>query len=323
MTIFTGTKTKYGDNGLREDLSNIIYDISPTETPFISSISRENAKNTLHEWQTDSLAAATTANAQLEGDDITDYGTLSSTVRVGNYCQISRKLAAVSGTLESIDKAGRNSEMAYQLVKKGKELKRDMETIALANIAPDAGGPTTARQMATLGCWVKTNTDISATSSGNPTYTSGVPAAARTDGTARAITTTIINSVCSAAWTTGADVNVLMVGTHVKKTISTLTSAVTRNYDITGKPRPTAFIGAIDVYVSDFQILEIIPNRYQRGRDAWFLDMDYCCIAQLRPMHSDKMARTGDADKRMLLVEWTLVVKNEAALGLAADLSTS
>lgn len=323
MTIFTGTKTKYGDNGLREDLSNIIYDISPTETPLISSISRESADNTLHEWQTDSLAAATTANAQLEGDDITNYGTLSSTVRVGNYTQISRKLAAVSGTLEHIDKAGRNSEMAYQLVKKGKELKRDMETIFLGNLGANAGSATVARQMATLGAWVKTNTDISATSSGDPIYTSGVPAAARTDGTQRAITTTIINNVVSDCWTNGADPDVLMVGSFVKKAVSALTSFVTRNYDLTGKPRPTAFIGAIDVYVSDFSILEIIPNRFQRGRDVWVLDMDFLSLAELRPMHSDKMARTGDADKRMLLVEYCLVVKNEAAIGIAADITAS
>lgn len=323
MAIFTGTKTKYADNGLREDLSDIIYDISPTETPFVSSIGKESASNTLFEWQTDSLAAAVSTNFQLEGDDITDYGTLSSTVRVGNYCVISRKLAAVSGTLEAIDKAGRNSEMAYQLVKKGKELKRDMEKYCLENIGANAGGATTARQMATIGAWVKTNSSISATSSGDPTYTSGVPAAARTDGTARAVTTTILNEVISDCWTSGADPDVLMVGSFVKKAVSALTSFVTRNYDLTGKPRPTAFIGAIDVYVSDFAILEIIPNRFQRGRDAWVLDMDYCSLAELRPMHTDPMARTGDADKRMLLVEWTLCIKNEAALGIAADLSTS
>ncbi len=324
MTIFTGTITKYAQNGLREDLADVIFNISPEDTPFISGCSRGVAKGVLHEWQTDSLAAATTANAHLEGDDITDYGSISSTVRVGNYSQISRKLVLISGTLEAVDKAGRKSELAYQIAKKGSELKRDMETIALANLGGNAGGPTTARQMATIGAWLKSNTSFDATTTPgvDPGWTSGVPLTARTDGTQRAFTSTLVDNVVASMWSNGGYPKVLMVGSFNKQAASAFTSNVTRNYDIS-QPKPSAIVQAMDVYVSDFGTLSIVANRFQRARDAFILDYDFCGLAFLRPMKVEKMAKTGDGEKRMLLTEWTLVIKNEAALGAVYDLTTS
>jgi hypothetical protein len=323
MAVFTGTYQTYTQKGIREQLSDVIYNISPTDTPFISAASKESASNTLFEWQTDELAAATTDNAHIEGDDITTYTTVTPSVRVGNYTQISRKLLLVSGTAEKINKAGRKSELAYQLAMRGKEIKRDMETIALANLAGAAGGASTARQTATMGAWLKTNVSTG-TGGGNPTYTGNVPGAARTDGTQRAFTETILKAVIQSVWTEGGELKNLFVGPVNKQKVSAFTGVVTRNYDISNAaPRPTAVIAAVDVYVSDFGTLRIIPDRFQRERDAWLLDFDYLCLGELRPFMTEKMAKTGDAEKRMLLIEWGLKVKQEAALGLCADLTTT
>src|SRR5688572_4234551 len=180
----SGTYLTYNQKGLREDLSNVIYRISPEDTPFISSIGRGKAKGTLHEWQTDALRAGVTTNQVTEGNDST-FTTPSATTRVGNYCQIAEDTLILSGTAEVVDKAGRDSEEAYQIALKGAAIKIDMEMNLLHNVGGDAGGASTARKMATLGAWIKTN-DSLGTSGGSPTYTSGVPAAARTDGTQRA-----------------------------------------------------------------------------------------------------------------------------------------
>ena len=126
MAAITNTYTRFDAKGVREDLSNVIYQISPEETPFMSNVGRENVSNTFFEWQTDDLAAASTTNAQIEGDDITSFTAVTATVRLGNYTQISRKDVIIAGTLEAVDKAGRRSELSYQMAKKSAEIKRDM-----------------------------------------------------------------------------------------------------------------------------------------------------------------------------------------------------
>ena len=189
MAIVANTFTRYSAIGIREDLSNVIYNISPEETPFISNIGKENVKNTYFEWQTDSLAAASASNAALEGDDISSFAAVTPTVRVGNYTQISTKNVVISGTVEAVDKAGRRSELTYQLAKMGSELKRDMESALLANQAAVAGNTTTARRTAGLPAWLTSNTSFG-TGGADPTVGS-TPTAARTDGTQRAFTETL------------------------------------------------------------------------------------------------------------------------------------
>jgi hypothetical protein len=295
------------------------------DTPILSGAVKGEAKQTLFEWQTDSLDSATTANAHLEGDDIASFPSVAATARVGNYTQISRKLLILSGTLEAVDKAGRQSELAFQLAKRGRELKRDMEKIILANLGGDAGSTTTARQTATLGAWLKSNVN-GGTGAGDPVYTSGVPGAARTDGTLRALTETIFKNVIQQVWESGGNVDSLIAfpGPVNKQKISAFTGVVTRNFDISNaSPRPTAVIAAVDVYVSDFGTVRIMPQRFGRERDCYLIDFEYLGVNTLRPFHTVKLAKTGDAEKRMLLVEWGLKVHNEAAHGLAADLTTT
>lgn len=322
MAVVSGTSTRYNIVGDREDLANSIYDISPVDTPFFSSAKRGKAKSTFHEWQTDSLAAATTANAYVEGDEAS-FSTPSPTVRVGNYTQISRKTLIVSDTLEEMDLAGRKSEMAFQLAKQSKEIKRDMESIFLSNQAANAGGLATPRRLASMGAWLKTNVDL-ATNGANPAYTSGAPMTARTDGVGvRAFTQTILKSVIQQAWTNGGEPRTLMVGPYNKTVVSGFEGIAETVVNVGTGTGPTTILAAADVFVSDFGKVRVIPNRFQRERDAWLLDFSLISVPYLRSFRTKNLAPTGDAEKKMLVVEYTLRVNQEAGLGLAADLTTA
>ena len=321
MAIVANTFTTYDAKGNREDLSDIIYNISPEKTPFVSMCSKGKAEATLFEWQTESLAATDTTNAQLDGDDLTSWTAVAPTTRSGNYTQISRKEFLISGTQEKVNKAGRKSEISHQTAKKGMELRRDIEAICFAAQAGVAGNTTTARKTAALNSWVKTNTDFGG-SGVDPAWTSGVPNAARTDGTQRAFTETLMKTVLQEGFTSGAEFTHLFVGPVNKQVASGFAGIATKNYDLSGKPRATAIVAAADVYVSDFGVVEILPSRFQRERDAWLLDFDFLEIATLRPFQVEELAKTGDGKKFMMLQEWGLRVKNEAALGIVADLNT-
>ena len=316
MAIVANTFTRYSAVGIREDLSNVIYNISPEETPFISNIGRENVKNTYFEWQTDSLAAASASNAALEGDDVASFTAVSPTSRIGNYTQISTKNVVISGTLEALDKAGRRSELTYQLAKLGSELKRDMESALLANQSPVAGNTTTARRTAGLPAFIKTNTDFGT----GGADTAGI--AARTDGTQRAFTEDQLKDVIAKVWESGGTPKMLMVGSHNKQTASSFTGIATRFRDVPAGQQ-AQIVGAADVYVSDFGTVNIVPNRFQRARDAFVVDPQYASMAVLRPIQQMELAKTGDAEKRLMLVEYGLKVNNEAAHGIVADLTTS
>ena len=322
MAIFAGTGTRFDTKGLRESLSDIISDISPEQTPFFSGAGMgPKARAALVEWQTDTLAAAA-ANAVVTGNDST-FAVPSPTKRVGNFLQISEKTLILADSLEVIDKAGRKSELARLIAKFGKELKRDIEFISLSAQGGASGSSTVAPLVASLGAWLQTNTNFG-TSGADPTYTSGVPLAARTDGTQRAFTETIFKDVISQGFTAGAEFSTLMVGPFNKTVVSGFAGIATRNFDLSNvSPRATAIIASADVYVSDFGVLRVIPNRFQRERDAWMLDWNMVSYSFLRPFQTRKLAKTGDAEKRLLNVEWTIRMENEAAQGVAADLTTS
>ncbi len=308
------TYQTYTAIGQREDLSDVIYNISPTDTPIMSSIGKTKATAVYHEWQTDSLAAATVANAAVEGDDATD-ATMSPTVRVGNYTQIVQKTIKISGTLESVDKAGRRSEKAYQLAKASAEIKRDMETIISANQGRDAGTSSSARKLGALLSWIKTNTS-KGTSGTDPT-TIGV--STRSDGATRSFTETILKDVIQKVYTSGGTPKVLMVGAYQKQVVSGFAGIAAQRYMAPGN-EPTTIVSAADVYMSDFGSISIVPNRFMRTRDALVLDPDYAALAYLRPFATNELAKTGDAEKTQILAEFTLEVRNEAAHGIAADL---
>lgn len=320
MAIQTNTFLTYSAIGMREELSDIIYNISPTETPFMNSIGRTSVDATFYEWQTDALASASTSNAQLQGDDLAGTATaVVPTVRVGNRTQISRKVVLVSGTEERVNKAGRKSEMGYQLAKQSAELKRDMESILLNNQAAVTGNSTTAPTTAAMPAWIKTNTS-KGVGGVDPTYTSGAPNLPRTDGTARSFTETILKTVLQSMFTAGGNPKILMVAPGIKSEVSAFTGIATRYRDVNSKDQ-AQIIGAADVYVGDFSTVMVIPNRFQRSTDGWLIDTKYLSTAFLRPFATKPLAVTGDATKNMLVVEYGLKVGNEASCGLCADLN--
>ena len=206
MAALSGTYITDDAKGLREDLTDMISNISPEKTPFISMIGKGKAKGTLHEWQVDSLANPDTANAKNEGNDAS-FSVPTPTTRIGTVMQISEKTAMVAGTLEAADKAGRKSEMALQMAKRSAELKRDVEAIALANQAADSTDP---RKTASLLAFLKTNID-KAPDGSNPSYTS-LPNATRTDGTPRAFTEAMLKNVVQLGWAEGAEFKIIMTG---------------------------------------------------------------------------------------------------------------
>ena len=320
MAIVTNTFTTFDAKGIREDLSNIITNIAPEETPYLSNIGRESISNSLFEFQSDTLAAAA-ANKQIEGDDVASFDAVTATVRLQNYAQISRKTIILSATEEVVNKAGRRSELAYQIAKRSAELKRDQEFTMLNNAVAAAGSTSTARGTASLGAWVKTNVDMQ-TNGVNPSYTT-LPSSARTDGNVRTFTETILKNVIQQVWAAGGTPKILMTGPVNKQRVSGFSGIASSRFNINGGEKPATLIGAVDVYVSDFGNVSVIANRFQRERDAWVLDPEYAKMVVLRPYQQIELAKTGDAEKRMLLVEWGHKVLAENAHGLAADLVTS
>ena len=320
MAIVNNTFTTFDAKGIREDLSNVITNIAPEETPYMSNIGRESVSNSLYEWQTDTLASAA-ANKQLEGDDVTSFDAVVATVRLQNYAQISRKTIVLSATEETVNKAGRKSELAYQIAKRGAELKRDQEFTMLNGAVAAAGNTTTARGTASLGAFVKTNVDMQ-TNGANPSYTT-LPNSARTDGNVRTFTETILKNVIQQVWTAGGTPKMVMTGPVNKQRVSGFSGIASSRFNIDGGAKPATLVGAVDIYVSDFGNVQVIANRFQRERDAWVIDPDMAKMTTLRPYQQVELAKTGDAEKRMLIVEWGHKVLAENGLGLAADLVTS
>jgi hypothetical protein len=320
MALPTNTFATYEAIGNREDLSDVIYRIDPTDTPFMSGIEREKASAVNHEWQTQALASADNTNAQLEGDDA-NTNTTTATVRLGNINQISTKVARVTGTQRSVDHAGRDDELAYQEMLKGLELKRDMETIlAGTNQAKATGNDTTARKTASVLSWIKSNTSKgTAGGAADPSTADG--AGTRTDGTQIAFTEARLKTVLQSIWTNGGKPDVIMTGAFNKQVFSTFTGRATQIEPTKAKK----IIASVDAYESDFGVLKVTPNRFQRSRDVLVLWMEMWALAFLngRRMVSVPLAKTGDSDRRMLLSEYALVARNEKGSGGVFDNTTS
>jgi hypothetical protein len=302
--------------GNREDLSNIIYDISPTSTPFLSGISRVSATATNHEWQTDSIGTAAN-NAQIEGNDSTASAAIAS-VRLGNNTQISTKVPMVTRTQRSIESAGRGDELDYQVLKQGKLMKNDMETALLANKIKVTGSSSVARELAGIESWLATNTNLGATGTAGATGTT-----ARGAGTGRAFAESQLKAVLASCWDEGGDPDTIMVGSTIKQAMSGIVNggaagAAQRVVDGNAATVHTA----IDIYVSDFGSLAVVPNRFQVQTSMLVLQMDMWAMASLTEFQETPLAKVGDSDKVLLVSEYTLESRNEAASGIVADLTS-
>lgn len=318
--------------GIREDLTNDISDITPMETPVFSMLRKgKPAKNVYIEWQKDALAAASGSNKAVEGADYTPL-TASPTTRLRNYCQIWTKGLIVSGTANAVNTAGREEELAYQVAKRGREMKLDIETNITGNYASAAGASATARACAGLEAWITTNSyyggTAGATDGADGGYTAAGTVTAATDGSSSNLVTFTearLKTVQASCWTNGGDPTVLIVGKWNKRAVSAFAGIATKYQDFGKKPdgSDVATISTVDYYVGDFGKLKVIANRYSRDRTALFIDPEYVSIHYLRPFQVMQIAKTGDAEKRQMLCEATIMVKNEAALGKHGDLRTS
>ena len=318
MAVPTDTTQTYQVVGRREDLTDVIHDVSPTETPFMSAIAKGTAANTFHEWQTDALAAASGTNKVIEGDD-PGNDAITATVRLGNYTQLSDKVIQVSSTQRAANNAGRGDELSYQLMKRSKELKRDMETTLTGNYASHAGAAGTARASAGFEAWIQTN-DSRASDGSSTAFSGGIQAAA-TDGTQRAFSETLLKDVLQLCWENGGDPTMIMVGAFNKKQASGFAGIADATRE-TGNKRAT-IVGAADVYVSDFGQLNIIANRFSRSRSALIVDPTMWKLCYYQRFKTEDLAKTGHSDRKMLSVEYTLESCNEKGSGCVSDLTTS
>jgi hypothetical protein len=315
MALETDALTTYTAIGNREDLSDIIFDVSPTETPVLTTIKKRKATGVKHEWQIDALADASSSNFVLEGDAAT-VDAADVTTRVFNYCCISDKVPRVTGTQEAVLSAGRKSEMAYQMQKRMKELKRDVEKIILENNAEVAGNATLVRECSGLQAWVKTNTDIA----GDATASAGNGTDAHTDGTARALTEAQVEGVLAAAWSSGGNPTMGVLNSFQKRKFSGFSGNATR-FD---KAEDKKVTNSVDVYIDPLgNEVRLVPDRYAPADVCYFIDPEYLAFATLRDFQTHDLAKTGDTERKQILVEYTLEVCNEKAHAGIYDLSSS
>ena len=325
MAVPADTRQTYGAIGIREDLSNIIYNISPTDTPFLNGCGRGTADNTLFEWQTDTLKTAA-ANLQIEGNDYTSTAATEPR-RLSNYTQISATQVQSSGTAEAVDFAGRKSTQAYQLAKRAKELKRNMETMLLDDTLKTIASSGNARATASVGAWmggpillqtpVLDGTQATVVGLQNLGVGSvgpdGTTAPTAVAGSTTAITLAGINETVSRIWDKGGTPDVIMCDGPTKQTISS--SSVGGNVvadpigNNSGDKAITA-INAVDVLVTDFGTFKVVPNRFSVPTFAYFFDYDLWSIDYLRPFRTETLAKSGDSVKQLLLCEYGLRAKN-------------
>jgi len=315
MAVTAGTWTTHTSIGNREDLEDVIYDITPMDFPLMSNISRGTCNATLFEWQTDALAAATAANAQVEGD-AASAGSSTATKRFGNRTQIATKTARVTGTLRAVDTAGRADELSYQTSRRARELKRDVEMTLCGTQVATAGSFVSARACAGLAGWLFTNQTVTAggTTNTTPAVTSGPPITASTAGTAAAVTSTNLGDNIALCWAAGGDPRMVLMDAANKRIMSGFTGIATLYKDVP-KDAPATLIGAADIYVSDFGQHSLIASRFVPTDVVYVLDTEQLAVKYLRPMQTNPLAKTGDADQVQLLCEFTLQVKEPDASG--------
>jgi hypothetical protein len=311
----SNTHSTYDHVGRREDLSDIIYDVSPTETPYLSAIPKGKATSTKHEWLTRALAAASGSNAVIEGDDATTDAA-NTNVRVFNYTQISDKVARVSGTQEAVNNAGMRSTMAREMADKMKELKRDVETTLLQNVAYVAGNDTLARKCAGLQTYIKTNVNKAA----NGTLATGDGSDAYTDGTPRALLESYVEDCLATGWSNGAKPTLGIVNAFQKRKFAGFSGSSTKMSD--GDKRKV--VNNVEVYIDPLGTeIRLVPCRHAPTDVAYFVDPEFVEFTTLRDFQTKELAKTGDSERKQIIVEYTMEVRNEKAHCAVYDLTAS
>ena len=335
MGVTANTNQTYNSTNIREDLQDAYISISSTETPVQAALGRKSISSTYYEWNTVDLANPA-ANRVKEGEAAPGNSAPTNSKRMGNYSTISDKVVDVSTTNDAVNGAGNVQTIASQVAFKLKEIKRDIEVMLVSNIAANAGGADAVRVTAGLPAWLRSNVDRSTgtVDGANPTLsgtTAGFPNAAATDGSVRALTEAMLKGVIASCWDAGAEPSIVLCGSAVKQKISsTFTGSATKYQDMTGKKE---LVAAIDVYVSDFGTLTIMPSRFLEtrtansqtvaGRDVFVLDPEYAKVCFLQNMKQTPLAKTGHSDRRLIACEWGLQIDSESAHGIIADIDGS
>jgi hypothetical protein len=316
MVMITGSVTAFGVTTNREDLSDTVYLIEPSDTPFMNSVPRKSASNVLHEWSTDALDAVNTSNARLEGDALT-RGTSVTPTRLVNYCQISSRDATVSGTQLASNPAGIRNMMAHQMMKKSKTLKRDIESILLGNTGQNAGGTTTARRLRSFNAWFGSTTNALRGTGGANSTAATAAATDATAGSLRAFSEILLKEAILGAYNLGGEPTMALVSAKQKQVFSGFTGrAASREMIPAGRVNAQA-----SVYASDFGDILVKPNRTQRDRDVYVVDPSNVAIAYLRPFEVQELGRVGDGITRDIIAEYTLQMGDIKAHAGIFDLS--
>ena len=305
----------YDSVGIREDLSNVIHNISPEETPFYSKSAKKAAKNTFVEWQTDSLRASA-ANAHIEGDATTAEAR-TATTRLGNYTQIFKNAVVVSDSDDNVDNAGRAKEIAYQTLKIAKEQKLDIEKALFDNNARAAGSSSVARELAGAPAWMTTNT-VAGSGGADPT---GDGTDARTDGTQAAFSQANFDTVMQSIWVAGGKPDTVYLSAFQMNVALGFTG--NNNQRSSVQAGDERVVKSLAVYVTPWGTVEFMPSRENRSRDVFIMQDNMWEVASLRGTKNVALAKTGDNTTRQVVTELTLCAKNEAANGIIADCTTS
>ena len=321
----SNTFDSYDAVGIREDLSDVITNLSPEDTPFYSKTKKVKVANTFVEWQTDTLRSSAD-NAHIEGDETTSEAR-TATTRLGSYTQIFKNSVSIPDTDAGLKKAGRASEMAYQMLKVAKEQKLDVEKALFSNTARNAGNSTTtARRLAGVPTWLTTNTSFvtgGVTDGADPT---GDGTDTRTDSSDQeAFSQTKFDTVMQSIWENGGKPQSVYLSAFQMQTAvdnftgmnnqrSTIGAAVGGNNSV---------VSALDVYVTSFGTVSFIPSREHRSRDVFIMSDEYWTIGNLRPTRNTELAKTGDSSRRQVITELTLMCNSEVAHGAIYDCTTS
>lgn len=311
MAKVTNAFDTYSATSDREQLSNVIYNISPQATPFMSAIGKNSIKNVVFDWQTETLPTASGAG-QLEGFELSRAAS-TATSRVSNVAQISSRDATVTGSQQASDPAGKKSEMAHQLAIMAKALKRDMEVALCQKGAKTTGNATTARVTGGFESWITSNVSRGSNGAGNG------GGAAPTDGTQRALTETLLKAVLQSCFTNGGEPSMAICGPVNKQKISGFTGRASARQMVDAN----TVEASVSIYASDFGELKIVPSNFSRERSLLLVDPDYAKVSYLRDFKTVDISTVGDAETKMILAEYGLEMSNEAAHGIVADLTTS
>lgn len=321
MAVPSNTIQAVSRVGVREDLSDRIGELFPDDCPFQKAIDRESASQVFHEWQTDSLTAASAQNKTIQGDDLTN-DSRANTVRQGNYTQIMKKVVGSSTTMEASRTAGRASELGRELMKAGREIKTDAELRFTANLAAVAPASGTAGESAGALCFLRSHSYLGATGT-QPTYsggtTVGYPNAAAGNGTQRTYTETLLKTALADCWISGGNPKMVITDMAHKQIAAAFAGLATARRESGDKP--LTIVAGADIYVSDAGNVQFVPSRFCSARDAFVVDPEYWAVAELDPLKVIDLAKTGLATRKALYQEVTLVSRNEAASAVIRDLT--